>query len=73
MCQFDTLDSPSWGREVTYETIPISIANLKPQLQFVVLCDVIASSLFSDYCKPIHHMVTIFRSEVIMIWPCAFE
>ena len=26
-CQLDILDRPSWGRELTSETIPISVAN----------------------------------------------
>ena len=46
------------------------ILNLKSPV--VVLCDVIASSLFSGYYKQIHHMVTIFRSEVIMILAMCF-
>ena len=36
-CQLDTLVQPSWEHEVTYETIPISVAYPQPQLQVEVL------------------------------------
>ena len=37
MCQLDILDRPRLGRELTYETIPISIGGQEPQLHLEVL------------------------------------
>ena len=36
-CQLDILSGVSWGRELTSETIPISVANPQPQLHSEVL------------------------------------
>ena len=36
-CKADIFTRPSWGCEVTYETIPISVANQYPQLHSEVL------------------------------------
>ena len=36
-CQLDILDSPSWRRELTSETIPISLGGPLPQVHSEVL------------------------------------
>ena len=39
-CQHDILDTASMGRELTSETIPISIGGLQPQIHSEVLNNV---------------------------------
>ena len=58
VCQLDILARPSWGDELTFETIPISIGDPYPQLYSEVL------NIYSMHWRACIHMLLYVHSNI---------